>query len=252
METKGAKDVSTALYSILTSIKDLKKVNYRVLIQCDEGKEFYNKEVKDVLKSFNNIKLYSTRSDHKAAFAESVIRTIRASLVRSMEDNGPTWIDQIDSIVRNYNDGYHSTIKMSPSLAEEEFPLALTNIISQRKQSIKGIVPRYQVNEQVRIFAKQKKGHFRKGTLRKWSAEVFTITNVRKLKTKYVYKLKDKNDEPIIGTFDENDLQPGTVQSVYKFHVLDTRKRGKNTEYFVHWDGFPSSDDSWVKEKDLV
>ena len=69
---------------------------------------------------------------------------------------------------------------MMPSLAEEEFPLALTNIISQRKQSIKGIVPRYHEGEQVRIFAKKNKGHFRKGTLRKWSAEVFTITKVRR------------------------------------------------------------------------
>ena len=62
----------------------------------------------------------------------------------------------------------------------------------------------------------------------------------------------DKNGEPIIGTFDCNELQLGVPQSVYKFSVLKTRKRGGTTEYFVHWDGFPSSDDSWVKEEDLV
>ena len=83
--------------------------------------------------SFNSVMLYSTRSDHKAAFAESVIRTIRATLVRSMEDNGPNWIDQINQIVHNYNESYHSVIKMTPSEGERKFPEALTNILNTRK-----------------------------------------------------------------------------------------------------------------------
>ena len=260
MKTKSGKDLRKALYSILKNIEGLKETKYRVLIQCDDGKEFFNKEVKNMLTLFNNIKIYSTKNDHKAVFAESVIRTIRATLVRSMEDNGPTWINQIHDIVRNYNDGYHSTIKMSPSEAEENFPLALTNIHTQRhlaskryNDSGKVPTPKYHKGDEVRIFAKNAKNHFRKGTLRKWTAEVFTVSEVRRLSTKYVYKLKDIKGEPIIGTFDENDLQAASTQSVYKFHVLKIRKkRGGVTEYYVQWDGFPSSYNSWVKEADLV
>ena len=76
--------------------------------------------------------MYSTASEHKAAFAESVIRTIRGPLVKSMEDNGPVRINQLPDIVRNYNNGYHSTIGMSPSEAEKDFPAALTNILTRR------------------------------------------------------------------------------------------------------------------------
>ena len=254
MKSKGAEDVSTALRDILDGITDLKKSSHRVLIQCDEGSEFYNKKVKKVLQSFNSVMLYSTRSDHKAAFAESVIRTIRATLVRSMEDNGPNWIEQINQIVHNYNGSYHSVIKMTPSEGERKFSEALTNIIEhQEKSQIIGHAKSlYSVGDRVRLFAENKKNHFRKGTLRKWSAELFIVSSVRKLKTKYVYKLLDEHGEPVIGTFDANDLQLGIPQSVYKFSILKTRIRDGKKEYFVHWDGYPSSDDSWVREEDLV
>ena len=254
MKSKGAEDVSIALGDILNGITDLKKSGHRVLIQCDEGSEFYNKKVKKVLQSFNSVMLYSTRSDHKAAFAESVIRTIRATLVRSMEDNGPNWIDQINQIVHNYNESYHSVIKMTPSEGERKFSEALTNIIEhQEKSQIIGHAKSlYSVGDRVRLFAENKKNHFRKGTLRKWSAELFIVSSVRKLKTKYVYKLLDEHGEPVIGTFDANDLQLGIPQSVYKFSILKTRIRDGKKEYFVHWDGYPSSDDSWVREEDLV
>ena len=92
----------------------------------------------------------------------------------------------------------------------------------------------------------------RQGTLRKWTAEVFTVSGLRRLDTKYVYKLKDRKDKPIVGRFDENDLQSASVQSVYKFHVLKSRKRDGMTKHFVDWDGFPFSDNEWVKESDLV
>ena len=142
-----------------------------------------------------------------------------------MEDNRPNRIDQINQIVHNYKESYHSVIKMTPSEGERKFPEALTNIIEYREksQTIEHGKSLYSVGDQVRLFAKNKKDHFRKGTLRKWSAELFIVTNVRKLKTKYVYKLADAHGEPVIGTFDANDLQLGIPQSVYKFSIFKTR-----------------------------
>ena len=81
---------------------------------------------------------------------------------------------------------------------------------------------------------------------------MFTVRRVRRLDAKYVYKLEDRNGKAVGGAFDENDLQPASTQSVYKFQVLKTRKCAGLTEYFVHWDGFPSSDNDWVKETDLA
>lgn len=254
MKTKSAVDVSKALHSILQGISGLAKVEYRILIQCDNGKEFYNRQVKDVLKKFNNIHLYSTNSDHKAAFAESVIRTIRAPLVKSMEDKGPKWTDQIKSIVEKYNHGYHTTIKMSPARAETHFPEALSNIHSWQNRPIRkrNVSRKFHIGDSVRLLAKNSQKHFRKGTLRKWTSEIFTVVAVRRLKNKNIYKLADRNKEIIVGTFDDNQLQRASSQETYKFHILRTRTRNKEKEYFVNWDGFPATYNSWVKGSDLI
>ena len=261
MKNKSGKEVARSLSSIFDGMQDiLKNINYRILIQCDNGKEFYNKDVENVLAKYSavnnhngNIEIYSTNSDHKAAIVESSIRTIRASLVRSMEDQGPKWIDQIHDVIRKYNSSYHSTIKMSPDDAEYNFLEALTNIHSKyyrdsyKKDTIR---QKYRKGDIVRILAKNT--HFRKGTLRKWTAEIFIIAYVRKLINKYVYKLKDRNGGIIDGTFDDNDMQLAASQTVYKFRVLKTRRRNGIKELYVQWDGFPESDNSWIKEVDII
>ena len=143
---------------------------------------------------------------------------------------------------------------MTPFQAEEDFPAALTNIHNRYTNSKKRPPPspKFNKGEYVRIFAGSAKNHFRKGTLRKWTAEVFIVREVRKLKAKYIYKLKNVKGEAIDEIFDENDLQPASTQTTYKFHVLKTRKRRGEVEHYVHWDGFPSSENSWIKGSDLV
>jgi len=33
--------------------------------------------------------------------------------------------------------------------------------------------------------------------------------------------------------------------------IRDTRKQRRRTQYLVHWKGYPSSDDSWVDEREI-
>ena len=58
MKTKSAKETSNALHNILAKIRGLKVAMYWTLIQSDDGEEFFNEEVKGVLRSFNNIQGY--------------------------------------------------------------------------------------------------------------------------------------------------------------------------------------------------
>ena len=121
--------------------------------------------------------------------------------------------------------------------------LNITTILIKKKDSIR---QKYHKGDVVRILAKNT--HFRKGTLRKWTAEIFTIAYVRKLQNKYVYKIKDRKGEIIDGTFDDNDIQPAVPQTVYKFRVLKTRRRNGIKELYVQWDGFPESDNSCMSD----
>ena len=109
---------------------------------------------------------------------------------------------------------------------------------------------KFHVGDKVRLLA-VKSNHFRKGTLRKWTVELYTIKIIRRLANKNVYKIKDSKNRMIKGYFDDNELQLAREQDIYKIIILNQRKKGGVKEYLVHYDGFPSEDDTWIKENDI-
>ena len=81
----------------------------------DRGTEFYNKQVQDLLNE-NNIKLYSTNnSEIKSAVIERFNRTFKNMMYKKFTENNNTiFYNILDELVNNYNNKYHSTIKMTP------------------------------------------------------------------------------------------------------------------------------------------
>ena len=81
----------------------------------DNGKEFYNKQVQDLLNE-NNIKLYSTNnSEIKSAVIERFNRTFKNMMYKKFTENNNTiFYNILDELVNIYNNKYHSKIKMSP------------------------------------------------------------------------------------------------------------------------------------------
>ncbi|MEL7520265.1 MAG: DDE-type integrase/transposase/recombinase, partial [Cyanobacteria bacterium J06553_1] len=72
-------------------------------LQCDEGKEFYNKDVKQVLADYG-IELFSIYSATKAALVERLNRTIKGMLEKIFTaTNSKNWIDVIDDVMHIYN-----------------------------------------------------------------------------------------------------------------------------------------------------
>src|SRR5271155_2027431 len=86
-------------------------------IHFDEGKEFYNKNVKELFES-TKIEFFSTFSDKKAAIVERFNRTLKSRMWKYFtEHETRKWIDAVQDIVLGYNNTYHSTIKMTPTEA---------------------------------------------------------------------------------------------------------------------------------------
>ena len=81
----------------------------------DRGTEFCNKQVQDLL-SENNIKLYSTNnSEIKSAVVERFNRTFKNTMYKKFTENNNTiFYNILDELVNNYNNKYHSIMKMSP------------------------------------------------------------------------------------------------------------------------------------------
>jgi hypothetical protein len=69
-----------------------------------------------------------------------------------------------------------------------------------------------------------------------------------------MYSLQDLNNQPISGLFYSSELQKvekdeNSLWFIEK--ILKRRKRGGTTEYFVSWEGFPSSFNSWIAKKEV-
>ena len=96
--------------------KIFKKSNHKPSKICiDKGSEFYNRSMRSWLEK-DAIEIYSTHNEGKSVVAERFIRTLRNEIYQYMTPiSKNVYIDKSDDIVNNYNDTYHSTIKMKPA-----------------------------------------------------------------------------------------------------------------------------------------
>ena len=83
-------------------------------IWVDKGSEFYNAYFKKWLRD-NDIVMYSTHNEGKSVVAERFIKTLKSKIykyITSISKN--VYIDKLDNMVDEYNNTYHTTIKMKP------------------------------------------------------------------------------------------------------------------------------------------
>ena len=207
----------------------------------DKGKEFYNKDVKDL------IELYSTENEEKSSVVERWIRIMKEKMWKYFTDNNTnTYIDILPDLVKNYNNTRHSSIKMTPVEASKD-KNELTvwrNLYPDRLEAIR-INPKFSVGDKVRL--SKKKALFEKGYTTRWTEEIFTIKKINHT-SPVTYKVEDLNGEEIDGTFYEPELQKTRQQILRIEKVIE---KGKNKS-LVKWKGYSNKFNSWVDNKDIV
>ena len=165
-------------------------------IWVDQGGEFYTNIFKKWL-SDNDIIMYSTYNEGKSVVAERFIRTLKSKFYKHMKAIGKNvYYDVLDDVVNKYNNTKHSTIKMKPIDVKNNKRVYIDE--HNEKSS------RFKVNDRVRIYKFKK--IFAKGYTPNWSKEIF-IVDKRNDTVPYTYNLKDLNDEKIIGSFYDQELQ---------------------------------------------
>ena len=182
LKKKRGEETAQALRSILLSMK------YQVQSMIfDEGLEYVNQHVKNVLDEYN-IHSYHIRTKLKASSAERVNRTIKEQIWKYFTQTGKErWIDAIDDIVANYNNTYHTTIKMTPNQVTWD----------NRKQVFKTMYP--QINDRItcrlkpgdRVRVALRKDIFEKGYTQNWSRDIFTIKRVFQKNRVCWYRIAD-------------------------------------------------------------
>ena len=166
-------------------------------IWLDQGEEFYNNVFEKWL-SDNDINMYSTYNEGKSVVAERFIRTSKNKLYKHMAAAGKNvYYDVLDDVVNKYNNTKHSTIKMKPIDVGDNNKRVYIDEHNEKDS-------RFKVGDRVRI--SKFKNIFAKGYTPNWSSEIFIVDKINDT-VPYTYNLKDLNDEEIIGSFSDKELQ---------------------------------------------
>ena len=143
---------------------------------------------------------------------------------------------------------------MSPVVAKKDRnqrQLRLTYFEKYRKAGIKARKAKYKTGDSVRIW--KKRGTFHRGYMEDFTREHFIITKVLTNLPVPRYKLKDYNNENIVGSFFEDELVHFNASEFFESEIVKQRKTKKRgLEYLVHYIGYPSSMDEWVNSKQLT
>ena len=235
VKDKTAKHVKLAIESILPD-----NVKY---LQTDEGKEFFNKDFKELMKK-RNIIHYHTYSHMKASIVERFNRTLKTWMWKMFSAQGSyEWLDLLPKLLKKYNNKIHRSIGMKPKDVDiQNSKLVLAKLMPNQKKINK---VKYKIGDHVRI--SKYKHIFAKGYQPSWTTEVFTIHEVKRTKP-VTYILKDENNQIIAGGFYEQELIKTKFKDTFLVEKVLRRKKGKS---YVKWLGFPSSANSWINDSDL-
>ena len=242
LKTKTGKEVADALRIIFKENKPKK-------LWVDKGKEFYNKDVSEVLDK-NNIEIYSTNNDEKCSVIERWNRTIKTQLWKYFTANGTRkYTDILQPLMDKYNSTKHRSIGMTPSDARKpsNYQQAFKSLYFKKVQS-RYKEPEYKVGDKVRITVK--KNIFEKGYTNNWTDKIYTITEVLKTLPP-TYRIKDDR-ENIEGTFYELELQKAHENTFRIEKVLRWKKQGGKRIARVKWVGYDSSYNSWIPESEIT
>ena len=241
LKSKSADEVCSALEEIL-------QADHFRSVQSDKGREFINAQVQKMLKGRGVTHFTSENENIKASIVERFNRTLQNSIHRWMTyKNSYRYIEILEDLVDAYNNAYHSSIGMAPNKVnlnnQEDVWLKLYPPTLQR-QKVK-----LKVGDYVRI--SKARQPFHKSYTASWSTEVYIVESVEKTSPP-VYKIKDLNNENILGTFYHQELQLVDKPSTYRIEKVLKRKtvRGKQL-VFVKWLGYPDSFNQWIDRKDV-
>ena len=142
--------------------------------------------------------MYSIHNEGKSVVAERFIRTLKNKNYKYMTAiSKNVCIDELDNIIKEYNNTHHRTIKMKPVDAKDSTYIDFKKEVNDKDRKCK-VRDNVKISEYKNIFAKR--------YIPNWSEEDFVIKKVKNT-VPWTYIINYLNGEEIIGTFHEKELQ---------------------------------------------
>lgn len=244
LKSKRGEEVAAAFRDIFREGRIPKR------IQTDQGREFENRHVRALLND-HDIELFSIKSAFKAALVERFNRTLKHRVWRYFTaENKQKWTEILQDAVHAYNHSVHRSIKRKPADVTPDVVSEVREVMQNRQMPPSG-KDDIHVGDTVRI--SKVKSIFAKGYLPNWTEEIFTVSRILRKNKPIMYKLQDYSQEEIEGSFYRHEIQPITKDDdVYLVERIIRRQR-RNGEMWclVKWQGYPSSMNSWVRQRDV-
>lgn len=248
LKTKQEKEVIEAFASIFAEGRK------PLFLRTDKGVEFTGRLAQQYFKE-QDVKHFVTQNEVKANYAERVIKTIKGRIFKYFTKMQTyEYIDHLQDFVSSYNHTYHRSIKMKPAdvIKKNEEALWEDQYGKLKKDRKKKVTAKfkYAVGDLVRI--SYLRHTFMREYEQKWTEELFRVRKRYMRDNLHVYNLNEYDNQPIDGTFYEQELQLVKEPQVFRIeNVIKARTVKGKKQHLVRWAGWSSKYDSWVDDKDL-
>ena len=244
LKSKNAAEVAEAFSRMVTA-------RAPIYLQSDKGTEFLNATFRKLTEDRDIVHYTSENDDIKCAVVERWNRTLLGKLFKYMTHmNTHRYIDVLQDAVKSYNASFHRSIGMAPNEVSHENEDRVRSRLFPPKSKKK---PRWklEIGDVVRIA--YTRGRIReKGYAKRWTEELFKVKQ-RFPTQPPTYGITDYVGEAIKGKFYAQELQKVADKGTFKIEkIIKTRRRGKKTEYFVKWVGYPEKFNSWVENVESI
>ena len=233
---------------VLRGLKVVYEKSPSLKLWVDEGREFYNKDVQNYLKS-KGVLLYSTHNKEKCSIVERWNRTVKSKLEKYFTANyTKRYIDILQDLIDLYNRTKHRSIKMAPDEArlDKNHDRVFRNLYESRMRELGEQKPKFTLGQKVRIALEL--GAFDKKYGINWTDDVYTIKEILKTRP-LTYSVMDENGHVLKGRYYNEDLQAVHTDIFRINKVLRRKTMGGKKLAYVSWMG--SSKNSWIPAENL-
>lgn len=182
-----------------------KRVRPKTSVFVDAGSEFKS-EFKRLMDKYNIQTWVARTTETKSAISERAILKFKQRLYRYFHHyKTKKWIDVYQQIIDGMNNSFHRTIKMKPSecTSEEKQKEAFINAYKDNL----GVTYKPGLKEEESVRISRLRHPFTKRYLQTFTTERFVVKKVLPKENQNIYKLRDSNNEDIIGSFSKPELR---------------------------------------------
>ena len=272
VKNKGGQEMERAFESIFSQTEHLPGY-----IRSDHGNEFSNARVQELFKK-RGIKHYYANTETKSNYVEILIKTLKKRLFQFFQrNNSYSYVDDLQTIVKAYNDTFHQSIGRPPSAVtpdneqevwdyqyvqhsrayQESLKRALKKANGGRgtRQGYREKSPfKYSNGQTVRV-AYFKSKPFDRAYDEQFTGEVFTVRKREMIENIPIYFLNDYGGEVVKGHFYESEITPVKFDpnALFKIEkVVKTRVRNGVKESLVKFQSWSSLYNQWLPTSSLV